>query len=111
LKRLAAVLAALVLAGCSVISHERVANWPALTVTEHYVDRDVMVSRCRRYAAAPLACAEFNLDARTCVIWYDKDYAPDWVVEHERKHCVGHDHVGSTAMQEYLNQYLRRSER
>ena len=101
-----AFLAALVLAGgCSVIGHERVEGWPELEIVEHRVPADEMAERCRKYAGfggLPLACAEFNLAARRCDIWLSKSFAPQSLVEHERLHCAGYDHVGSTNMQRYL---------
>ena len=69
---------------------------------------DEMMQRCRRYAgpgALPLACAEFNLAARRCDIWLSQSFAPRSLVQHERLHCTGYDHVGSTNMQRFLQQY------
>ena len=53
-------------------------------------------------AALPLACAEFNLVARRCDIWLSQSFAPRAIVEHERMHCAGYDHVGSTNMKRFL---------
>jgi hypothetical protein len=103
-KRTLLVLAA-ALAGCTTIGHERVEGWPELVVTEYRVPAAQMRERCRKYVGflqVPLACAEFNLAAKRCVIWLDAGYAPAWVVEHERLHCQGFDHVGSTAMRDFL---------
>lgn len=88
--------------------HERVAGWPELEIHEHRVDGREMLERCRKYVgfgAVPLACAEFNLQARRCDIWLSKSFAPATIVEHERLHCRGYDHVGSTGMRDFLARY------
>jgi hypothetical protein len=93
------------LAGCSTMNHERVEGWPELRIVEHRVPADEMMQRCRKYAgfgAVPLACAEFNLAAGRCDIWLSERFAPDPIVEHERLHCRGYDHVGSSGMREFL---------
>ena len=101
------ILAAL-LAGCSTMGHERVDGWPALEIVEHRVAAEEMMERCRKYTgfgALPLACAEFNLVTRRCDIWLSKNFAPRAVIEHERLHCQGYDHVGSNGMRDFLARY------
>lgn len=93
------------IAACSVIDHQRVEGWPELQVVEHRVPAEEMVARCQKYVGAaslPLACAEFKLAARRCDIWLSESFAPRAVVEHERLHCAGYDHVGSTNMKRLL---------
>ncbi len=98
------------LSGCSVIGHEKVAGWPELEVVEHYVPHAQMRDRCAPYVGfgmSPEACAEFDLANRKCHIWFSADFPPqDFIVKHERMHCAGYDHVGSTAMQRFLNYHL-----
>ena len=106
--RITALLVPLFLAACATIDHQRVEGWPQLEVVEHRVPAEEMMQRCRKYAgfgAIPLACAEFNLEARRCDIWLSKGFAPQTIVEHERLHCAGYDHVGSTGMRELLARY------
>jgi hypothetical protein len=102
------ILAAL-LAGCT-MGHERVDGWPALQVVEHYVPHAEMRERCARYAGfgmSPEACAEFDLAAARCHIWYSADFPPPrFVRDHERLHCAGYDHVGSASMQQILKRHL-----
>ena len=109
---LAAAGVATFLGGCSTIDPQnRVEGWPDLQVTEFRVAYEEMRSRCDRYVAfgmIPLACAEFNLNARSCHIWLDRDYAPAHIVEHERMHCSGHDHFGSTHMADMYKQWSSR---
>ena len=70
-------LAALLLVtACSTIEHQRVDGWPQLEIVEHYVPYREMQERCVRYVGfgmAPEACAEFDLPARKCHIWYSAD--------------------------------------
>jgi len=111
MRAICAVLA-LLTAGCSVMGHQKVEGWPALAIVEHYVPHAEMRDRCARYTgfgAMAEACAEFNLVARQCHIWYSADFPPqDWIKEHERLHCAGYDHVGSSGMRLFLQAYLAR---
>jgi hypothetical protein len=107
MRRSLAVLAALI-GGCSTMDHERVEGWPELEIHEHYVSAEEMRARCRKYVglgSLPLACAEFNLVARRCDIWLSRSFAPRGIVEHERLHCRGYDHVGATNMRDFLARY------
>ena len=77
-------------------------------IVEHHVSAGEMYERCRKYVAfgmLPMACAEYNLATRRCDIWLIEGFAPRSVVEHERLHCQGHDHVGETAMRDFLTRY------
>jgi hypothetical protein len=104
-----AILAALI-AGCTTMNHERVEGWPALQVVEHYVSHNDMRARCSRYVGfgmVPVACAEFDLAGGRCHIWYSSELPPSrFIVDHERLHCAGDDHVGSVSMQQILKRYL-----
>lgn len=105
--RLGCILAAgfFGLAGCSMMGHVKTDGWPELKVTETKVDLPVIRERCSKYLSPlmgpALACAEFNLTAGTCQIWY----AWDSHLEHERQHCLGYDHVGGTVMAEAVVKY------
>lgn len=92
------------------MEHQRVDGWPQLQVVEHYLPRPEMQDRCARYVGfgmVPEACAEFDLAARKCHIWFSADSPPlGFVRRHERLHCAGYDHVGSTAMQQLLSRHL-----
>ena len=110
--RILFVLLAALLSACTTIEHQRVEGWPKLEIVEHFVPHREMQDRCVRYVGfgmAPEACAEFDLAARKCHIWYSADSLPlSFVRKHERLHCAGYDHVGSAAMQQYLSQHLAR---
>jgi hypothetical protein len=100
---------AMLVTACSTIEHQRVDGWPELEVVEHYVPYREMQERCVRYVGfgmAPEACAEFDLAAGKCHIWYSAESPRlKFVRDHERLHCAGYDHVGSTGMKQYLTQY------
>ena len=90
------------------MDHERVEGWPELAIIEHRVPAPAMLERCRKYAgfgSVPLACAEFNLVLRRCDIWLSKSFALSALIEHERLHCRGYDHVGETNMRDFLTRY------
>jgi hypothetical protein len=109
MRKLLAVLAALA-AGCSAIGHHRVEGWPKLEIVEHYVPHAEMRDRCVRYVGwgmEPAACAEFDLARGKCHIWFSADFPPQkFIIDHERLHCAGYDHTGSTAMQRFLERHL-----
>lgn len=97
--------------GCTPISHVKIDDWPVLKVVEHRVPHGEMLKRCQRYypGGTPVACAEWNFNLATCDIWFSKDLPEmQHVVEHERMHCEGHDHPGSTAMEESLRKWRQR---
>lgn len=100
--------------GCTTIGGERVAGWPKLQVVEHYVPNAVMRDRCAQYVGffmTPMACAEFDFDARRCDIWYSADVPPPrYVMEHERAHCMGYEHTGEHRMRAMLRNYLSRKD-
>ena len=107
--RASLVLLALVTSACTVIGHERVADWPALEIVEHYVPEAQMRERCVKYVAfgmSPQACAEFNFARNRCDLWFSADFPPTRaMVDHERLHCRGYDHVGMGTMAGILARY------
>jgi hypothetical protein len=100
--RASMVLLAMLLTACTVIGHEKVAGWPALDIVEHHVPEAEMRTRCVKYVGfgmSPQACAEFNFALRRCDLWFSADFPPTpAMVEHERLHCRGYDHVGMGTM-------------
>ena len=89
-------------AACTTIdSHVRVEDWPRLEVIEHRVSFHQMVERCRKYTAplmTPLGCTEFYFATGEAHIWVS-GIATAYVLEHEREHAAGYDHLGSDHMQ------------
>ena len=104
------VLLALVLTACTIVGHERVAGWPELAIVEHHVPEHQMRDRCVKYVGfgmSPQACAEFDFAARRCDLWFSADFPPPAsMVEHERLHCQGYDHIGMRTMERMLAQHL-----
>lgn len=106
---------ALTLSGCSLIDTHRAppADWPALAVTEHHVSFSAMYRACAPYAgfgALPVGCSVIFFERGTCEI-----FAPDLdaetlalLIEHERAHCAGHDHIGASTLAEGWQAYKAR---
>lgn len=101
---------ALVLSACTIVAHEKVVGWPRMEIVEHYVPTQEMRERCAPYVAfgmLPEACAEFNFATNRCDLWFSADFPPPAsIVEHERLHCTGHDHIGQRTMAEMLRRHL-----
>ena len=99
--------AAVLLAGCTINGDTRVEGWPKLKTVEHYVSTVAMFDQCQKYApwgSVVEACAEFDLTLGVCNIYYSKDFPPSQrVIDHEREHCEGYDHIGGTELQMLLN--------
>ena len=105
---LVAVVCVLVLGGCSVVGHVKVEGWPDLKIIEHRVPTAEMRDRCVQYADAlssPMACMEFSLWRGECHIWLSADFPSDSLLEHERLHCRGFDHVGGNTLLRYYDHW------
>ncbi len=113
MKTSTAIAMAALLSGCaSIDSHsDPVAGWPNLTPVEHHVPNAEMRDRCGIYLpvwSSPEGCAIFRFDANECHIYVSADFPRPDVLEHERQHCEGRDHVGSTDMKAMLNDWKAR---
>lgn len=101
----------LALVGCGAIDAHKAPpkGWPDLQVIEHFVPHAEMRDKCSKYVpwyASAEACAEWHFDKDECHIWFSKDFPPQqWVIEHERMHCAGYDHVDSTAASDAFHAY------
>ena len=104
------VFLAMVLSACTIVGYEKVLGWPQMETVAHYVPSQEMRSRCSPYVGfgmLPEACAEFNFAANRCDIWFSADFPPPAsVVEHEKLHCQGYDHIGQRIMAEMLSRNL-----
>lgn len=100
--RFAPILLLAAAAGCTTIDqHVRVADWPELMVFEHQVPNAEMYARCNKYVGVlmtPLGCTEFNFASGEAHIWVTPGFMMNTVLEHERLHAAGYDHVGSDEM-------------
>ena len=103
------LLLGLVVSGCSLIGHQKVAGWPTMEIVEHHVAEADMRSRCVKYVGfgmSPQACAEFDFVRNRCDVWFSADFPPTRaMVEHERLHCRGYDHIGMRTMADMLARY------
>jgi hypothetical protein len=103
------LLLALGFQGCTIVGHERVAGWPQLAVYEHYVPEAQLRDRCSQYVGfgmSPQACAEFDFSRSRCDLWFSAEFPPTRsMIEHERLHCQGYDHVGMRTMEGLLARY------
>lgn len=100
------------LSGCAVINqHARVADWPDLKVVEHHVSHAEMHERCKRFVGplmSPAGCTLFYLDQSEAHIYVSKDFPNRYVLEHERLHAAGYDHIGSDNMQRVVERWKAR---
>lgn len=108
--RTLALIVALVLAGCSSID-KKVEGFPQdLKIEYKVVTPGEVFSHCWQYLTTlqkvllsiPLACAEIDLDTRTCTIIHHENTG-EWVMEHEVGHCRGGDHDG--ILQAYFDEW------
>ena len=99
-----AALLALALCGCATIGHVKVDGWPELKVIEHHVRHVDMVDRCASYAGTE-GCALFYLSRGECHIYVSAEFPSARVLEHERLHCAGYDHMGSGNMRRMLKRW------
>jgi hypothetical protein len=110
-----AVLLSTALAGCATLidKHERVPGWPELKVIELYVPHAQMRDACARFVpwySSPEGCTFFYFDQGEAHIYLSKDFPPaKWMVQHERLHAAGYDHVGSTNMRRALERWRARN--
>ncbi|MGH8742256.1 MAG: hypothetical protein ACREUN_15155 [Burkholderiales bacterium] len=100
------VLLAMVLSACTMVGHRQVAGWPRMEVVEHYVPEARLREVCAKYVGfgmSPQACAEFRFVQNRCDLWFSADFPPSRsMVEHERLHCQGYDHIGMRTMADLL---------
>jgi hypothetical protein len=97
MKTLNTLFLALLLSGCTMVGHQRVEGWPELAVTVHRTDAKGVRDACAAFTpwyADVMACAHWDLRARTCVVYI----AHESMLEHEMLHCKGYDHVGGQTM-------------
>lgn len=98
------------LAGCvSIMGHTPPpADWPELRVVERKASFMETQRECGFHplAAVVVQClgvAKVDFCERTCTI----TYATDLVLEHERLHCKGHDHIDSFYLRDLWESYKR----
>lgn len=108
-----AAIALVVLSACASApagDHRRIdysvpppADWPELAIEIRDVSPDVMALNCPKTASRISAgrlwgCSAISFCARRCRIFLSvpNEQKRGEVLEHERGHCLGYDHYGST---------------
>lgn len=92
------ILLTLVLSGCAAMGSNAPADWPNLRVEVNRVTTKEMWDVCLQYTpflSTPEACAQVYFEEGKCVVTLDKNLG-DGHLEHEKLHCKGHDHIGSS---------------
>lgn len=107
------VLLALGLSACTIVGHQQVQGWPRMEIVANYVPNAELLERCSRYVGFGMlaeACAEFDFKANRCDMWFSAEFPPPaWVVEHEKMHCQGYDHIGQGTMAGMLARFRSES--
>ena len=102
-------IAAGLLAGCQTIdNHNRVPDWPELKIIEHRVPTAEMWERCQRYVprfSLPAGCTMFYFSRGEAHIYVSDTDESSLVLQHERLHARGYDHIGSTGMARALQSW------
>ena len=102
----------LALSACSTISHiPPPSDFPVLKEIVHIVSTREKNDVCAKYGPPFTyveACAEWYFETRECHIWLDKDFLQEYQIEHERMHCKGYDHPGSTVIFDSWNVWKNR---
>jgi hypothetical protein len=109
-------LLALLASGCTIVDMNRPppADWPELRVIEQRASFLDLQRVCN--PGTPLAislligviqsCAWIYFDRGECVIWSTEDASPE-VLEHERAHCAGYDHIAGSTLAEGWTSWKR----
>jgi hypothetical protein len=99
-------LLAVALCGCAAMDESvRVPGWPELKVVEHELPFSEVYRACHPYIGpleAPLACTVYYLDDGEAHIYVVKGLKFGPIIEHERLHAAGYDHVGSSNLRDLL---------
>ena len=80
-------------------------DWPKLEIKTVYNDEAVVQHCVQNLLYQSVACATINFDTMTCI-----QYLPEnvrWFDEHEKRHCLGHDHDGDTTLRDYWKNWKR----
>jgi uncharacterized protein YceK len=99
--------------GCTSIDRhtDPPSDFPRLEVSVNYVPHHQMRDICSKYIpafASPEACMEWDFSKKTCTIWLSKDFPPHpSVVEHEKLHCKGYDHIGDSTLRDAWTTYKK----
>lgn len=80
-----------------------------LKVIEHYVPQEEMKDRCMTSAWNAIACTEIIFERGEANIWFSNDPMPGKaIIEHERLHTRGYDHIGEATLHDKWKDYKER---
>lgn len=93
------------LSGCFMMTNhvEPPADWPALKVIERPLSVIDVQRKCSRHLTVgsaifslglTMGCAEVDFAAGVCTIYIARGENDPGILEHERDHCAGKDHLG-----------------
>lgn len=82
------------------------ADWPKLYVSVEEESFSRVQDKCFKYGGLSLACAEIFFDTGECHIYLIRGLE-NVALQHERKHCEGYDHVGSSALADLWKSYRK----
>lgn len=102
------LLSAWLSVGCTVINvhQEPPQDWPELEIIYNKVDFWTLQKECGTIGPMfllfqSLGCAWIRFDEMTCNVYYYSGLDSDSkvsVIEHEKMHCHGYDHIGSKTL-------------
>lgn len=92
-------------------------DWPALETRVHRVGLVELHKRCAKYMTTGQklmslgivgGCAEIDFANSRCDIWLGQGENSPELEEHERLHCLGHDHTEDTTLRDAWNEWRAR---
>ena len=110
------------LAGCATTIDNHTpppSDWPTVAVVENQVSVGVLYQQCWKYVpewmkwlgAIVEGCAEIDFKKNVCTIWVRGDgFANAAIMEHERLHCQGYDHIGDSILRDEWEHYKQTGE-
>lgn len=100
---LISLLTAVNILGCTTIDmNSKVADWPPLRIEERFLEPADLARSCAPYVGfgeVAFACTEWDFDEARITSYYPLN-PPQWLLDHERLHQQGYDHMNSTYMKE-----------
>jgi len=109
--KLAAAILAMTLTACTAIDTHRQppSDWPALTVNVQKVGFWELQRVCGGNVLMQyFGCAIIYFAMMLCRIYYAADdESAEYVIGHEKMHCRGHDHIGSSALADGWEKWKR----
>lgn len=83
-------------------------NWPDLKIEIQHGSQEAITRLCEEHGGGKnsVACAVVSFVYRTCTIYIPKQHVIyDRILVHEKAHCRGYDHYGSTVLRDAWKKY------